>query len=328
MSDYRHRPRRLRKNQIIRDLVHETDLHLSQLVQPYFLANEKDAKEPITGFSDVYRWGIDLLSKKVETDLKQGLKNILLFGSAPNAQKNEKGTAAYEEKGSLPNAIRTLKERFSDSVVLISDVCLCPYTSHGHCGLVDGSEVENDSSLVALGEMALVHARSGVDIVAPSDMMDFRVGYIRNLLDEAGYDQTSIMSYTAKYASSYYGPFREALGSAPKGTDRATYQMDFRNRTEALKELELDIAEGADMVMVKPALAYLDIIKDFKERSSVPVAAYSVSAEYQMVKLMAQQGLVDERKMALENLLAIRRAGANIIITYFAEFLAAGGWLK
>jgi porphobilinogen synthase len=175
--------------------------------------------------------------------------------------------------------------------------------------------------------MALVHARCGVDIVAPSDMMDFRVGYIRNLLDEQGFDQTLIMAYTAKYSSNYYGPFREALGSAPKG-DRATYQMDFRNKTEALRELELDLAEGADMVMVKPALAYLDIIRAFKERSSVPVAAYSVSAEYQMVKLMAKEGLAIEQKLAIENLTAIRRAGADIIITYFAELIASQGWLK
>ncbi len=328
MSDSSHRPRRLRRNILIRDMVHETDLHLSNLVQPYFLAADKNAKEPISGFSAVYRWGINLLLEKVETDLKNGLKNILLFGAASPNEKNEAGSTAYEEKGLLPTAIRTLKEHFSESVILLSDVCLCPYTSHGHCGLVEGNEIENDSSLVALGQMALVHARSGVDLVAPSDMMDFRVGYIRDLLDEHGFDQTSIMAYTAKYSSSYYGPFREALGSAPQGTDRATYQMDFRNRTEALRELELDISEGADMVMVKPALAYLDIIKAFKERSSVPVAAYSVSAEYQMVKLMAAQGLVDEKKMAIENLTAIRRAGADILITYFAEFIAAGGWLK
>jgi porphobilinogen synthase len=328
MIDNGNRPRRLRRNAIVRDLVHETDLQISNLVQPYFLSAEKKAKEPIKGFDGVYRWGVELLSKKIEADLENGLKNILLFGAANSEQKNEAGSAAYEEKGLLPSTIRTLKERFSDSVVLISDVCLCPYTSHGHCGLVEGNEIENDSSLVVLGQMALAHAKSGVDIVAPSDMMDFRVGYIRHLLDEQGYDQTAIMAYTAKYSSSYYGPFREALGSAPKGTDRATYQMDFRNRTEALRELELDLAEGADMVMVKPALAYLDIIRTFKERSTVPVVAYSVSAEYQMVKLMAAQGLVDERKMALENLTAIRRAGADILITYFAEFIASEGWLK
>jgi porphobilinogen synthase len=323
-----HRPRRLRRNPWMRDLVHETDLQLSHLIQPYFLASQTQAKEPIKGFNDVYRWGIDLLSKKVESDLKNGLKNILLFGAAQPHEKNEQGSAAYEEKGLLPQAIRVLKERFKGEILLISDVCLCPYTSHGHCGLLEGNEIENDSSLIALGQMALVHARSGVDIVSPSDMMDFRVGYLRDRLDENGFEQTAILAYTAKYSSSYYGPFREALGSAPKGTDRATYQMDFRNRTEALRELESDLAEGADMVMVKPALAYLDIIREFKERSSVPVAAYSVSAEYQMVKLMAEQGLVDEKKMALENLTAIRRAGADIIITYFAEFIAAQGWLK
>jgi porphobilinogen synthase len=322
-----HRPRRLRRNALVRNLVHETDLHLANLVQPYFLANKVDAQEEIKGFTDVYRWGIETLSQKIEKDLKHGLNTFLLFGSAPAEEKNEQGTLAYEEKGTLPQTIRKLKERFSDSVILLSDVCLCPYTSHGHCGLMEGEEIENDSSLVALGQMALAHARSGVDIVAPSDMMDFRVGCIRNLLDEQGFDQTSIMAYTAKYASSYYGPFREALGSAPKG-DRSTYQMDFRNGTEALRELELDLSEGADMVMVKPALAYLDVIRAFKERSTVPVAAYSVSAEYQMVKLMAREGLAVEQKLAMENLTSIRRAGADILITYFAEFIASQGWLK
>ncbi len=321
------RPRRLRKNGLVRNLIRETELHLNQLIQPYFLTIKPEAQEPIQGFSGVYRWGIDQLSKKIEKDITQGLNSFLLFGAAQPSEKNEQGTAAYEEKGVLPSAIRTLKERFSDSIVLASDVCLCPYTSHGHCGLVEGNEIQNDPSLVALGQMALVHARCGVDIVAPSDMMDFRVGYIRNLLDEQGFDQTLIMAYTAKYSSNYYGPFREALGSAPKG-DRATYQMDFRNKTEALRELELDLAEGADMVMVKPALAYLDIIRAFKERSSVPVAAYSVSAEYQMVKLMAKEGLAIEQKLAIENLTAIRRAGADIIITYFAELIASQGWLK
>lgn len=327
MTSSSHRPRRLRNSLLLRNLVHETDLHLANLIQPYFLTPKQNAKEEIRGFSQVYRWGIDKLSSKIEQDLKLGLSSFLLFGASEPNEKNEQGTAAYEEKGLLPQAIRTLKERFSQSIILLSDVCLCPYTSHGHCGLLEGEEIENDSSLVALGQMALVHARSGVDMVAPSDMMDFRVGYIRQLLDEQGFDQTLIMAYTAKYASSYYGPFREALGSAPKG-DRSTYQMDFRNRTEAIRELELDLSEGADTVMVKPALAYLDIIKAFKERSTVPVAAYSVSAEYQMVKLMAEQGLASEEKMAIENLTAIRRAGADIIITYFAEFIASQGWLK
>lgn len=327
MTDFRIRPRRLRSHSLIRNLVHETDLHLSNLIQPYFLAAKKDVKEEIRGFEGVYRWGIDALSAKVENDLKNGVSSFLLFGNATPEEKNEQGSMAYEDKGLLPQAIRTLKERFSRSITLISDVCLCPYTSHGHCGLLEGDKIDNDSSLASLGQMALAHARSGVDIVAPSDMMDFRVGYIRQLLDEQGFDEIAIMAYTAKYASSYYGPFREALGSSPKG-DRSTYQMDFRNRTEAIRELELDLSEGADMVMVKPALAYLDIIQTFKSRSTVPVTAYSVSAEYQMVKLMAAQGLANEQKMALENLTAIRRAGADIIITYFAEKIASEGWLK
>ncbi len=228
----------------------------------------------------------------------------------------------------LPKAILSLKKRFGSNVLLFSDVCLCPYTSHGHCGVLNGEKVDNDRSLELLSKMALVHAEAGIDFVAPSDMMDGRVAHIRKTLDEKGHSETGILAYTAKYASAYYGPFREALKSAPKGTDRGTYQMDFRNSKEALRELEMDLSEGADMVMVKPALAYLDIISEFKRASTVPVVAYCVSGEYEMVKQMHAQGMADGKRMALENLTAIRRAGADIIITYFATEMAEKGWLN
>ncbi|MFM8269811.1 MAG: porphobilinogen synthase [Pseudomonadota bacterium] len=313
------RPRRLRDNSIIRNLVYETHLSLENLIQPYFLTQNSQAQEPIQGFTGVSRWGIEKLKKQVEKDLEKGVKSFLLFG------------ASNEEL--LPQAISNLKKTFGDHILLFSDVCLCPYTEQGHCGVVKEGRVDNDDSLSPLAKMALSHAEAGVDFVAPSDMMDGRIGFIRNHLDEKGFTHTGILAYTAKYASSYYGPFREALGSSPKTTDfprlkdRSTYQMDFRNTQEALRELELDLKEGADMVMVKPALAYLDIIQSFRKESSVPVVAYSVSAEFEMVKSLVAKGMADERAMVIENLTAIRRAGAHLIVTYFATELAEKGWL-
>lgn len=313
------RPRRLRDNSILRNLIQETNLSIENLIQPYFLAKDPLAKEPIQGFTGVFRWGIESLKKQIEKDLERGLKSFLLFG------------ASQEEL--LPQAISNLKKAFGDNLLLFSDVCLCPYTEHGHCGIVKGERVDNDISLEPLAQMALAHAEAGVDFVAPSDMMDGRIGFIRKHLDEKGFTQTGILAYSAKYASSYYGPFREALGSSPKTTDsprlkdRATYQMDFRNSQEALRELKLDLEEGADMVMVKPALAYLDIIHSFREESMVPVVAYSVSAEFEMVKALVAKGMADERAMVIENLTAIRRAGAHLVVTYFATELAEKGWL-
>jgi porphobilinogen synthase len=254
------------------------------------------------------------------------VKSFLFFGST--ADKNEIGSGAYDEKGLLPQTLRTLRQRFGDSALFFTDVCLCPYTSHGHCGLIEGHHILNDESLEPLAKMALAHARAGADFVAPSDMMDGRIGYLRRALDDKGFSATGILAYTAKYASAYYGPFREALSSSPQGTDRASYQMDFGNTRAALRELRLDLEEGADIVMVKPALAYLDIIAKFKEESDVPIAAYSVSGEYEMVKQLALKGMADERKLALENLTAIARAGAGIILTYFASVIAEKGWLR
>lgn len=320
------RPRRLRSRESVRNLVTEVRLSLDQLVQPYFLTDAPTAQEPITGFSEVFRWGIDSLSKQIEGDLEKGVKSFLLFGGSQ--AKDERGSASLKSDGQIPQALKKLRQRFGDAPVLFTDVCLCPYTSHGHCGVLEGDHIVNDASLEPLAQMALVHAQAGADFVAPSDMMDGRIGYLRKKLDSAGLTETGILAYTAKYASSYYGPFREALDSSPKKGDRSSYQMDFRSSTQALLELELDLEEGADMVMVKPALAYLDIIQKFRERSTVPVAAYSVSAEYQMVKELAAKGMADEKKLALENLTAIARAGAQVIVTYFASPMAKKGWLK
>ncbi len=321
------RPRRLRSTEGVRNLVGETRLDLADLIQPYFISPRPVQNEPISGFSGVLRWGEDALVRKIEEDLERGLKNFLLFGAAHS--KDALGSESYSEHSSIPRALRRLRSAFGSHAVLFTDVCLCPYTSHGHCGVWENGRVANDSSVALLVKSALAHAEAGADFVSPSDMMDGRVGAIRLGLDSQGHESVGILAYTAKFASQYYGPFREALGSSPEsGSDRRGYQMDYRNQTDAMRELRLDIAEGADMVMVKPALAYLDIISEFKRRSDVPVIAYSVSGEYQMVKQMAEAGLVDERQLALENLFAIRRAGATGVISYFSSQIAKEGWLK
>lgn len=328
------RPRRLRDNSITRELVHETHLSLSHLIQPYFVTQNLQAQDPIQGFTGVYRWGIEKLKKQIESDIEKGLKSFLLFGSAETHEKDSTASIAQNPNSLLPESIRQLKSSFGDQVLLFSDVCLCPFTDHGHCGVVKEGRVENDDSLEPLAKIALAHAEAGVDFVAPSDMMDGRVAAIRNKLDSAGFANTGILAYSAKYASSYYGPFREALGSTPQKTvgerlkDRSTYQMDFRNSTEALRELQEDIREGADLVMVKPALPYLDIISSFRKNSTVPVVAYSVSAEFEMVKALVAKGMANERQMVIENLTAIRRAGAHLIATYHATELAQKGWLR
>lgn len=324
----RQRPRRLRQSTHLRELVSETSLSLKKLIQPYFVVENPKAVEPIRAFTGINRYGLDPLSSKIELDMERGVRSFLLFGEVPQGRKDDAGSAGYGREALIPHVVKSLKSRFGADCTLFTDVCLCPATSHGHCGVVKEGRVENDPSLELLGKMALAHAQGGADFVAPSDMMDGRVGFIRDLLDEKGFSEVGILAYTAKFSSSYYGPFREALGSAPKGTDRATYQMDFRNRKESLRELELDLNEGADMVMVKPALAYLDVIAEFKRQSPVPVVAYSVGGEYEMVKQMAARGLADERKMTIENLTAIQRAGADVIITYSASELAEKGWTK
>lgn len=327
------RPRRLRDSSVIREAIHETDIKLSNLIQPYFLSGSNHDQENISGFTGVYRWSVEALKKQVEKDLEKGLRQFLLFGRAGEKQKDADASAAFQTESGLTQTIQILKKTFGESVLLFSDVCLCPYTSHGHCGVIKEGKVDNDESVELLAKMALRHAEAGVDFVAPSDMMDGRVGVIRKTLDEQGFVDTGILAYTAKYASSYYGPFREALGSSPQGNvealkDRSTYQMDYRNSKEAVRELHLDLSEGADLVMVKPALAYLDIISKFREKSSVPVVAYSVSAEYEMVKSLVEKGLAEEKALVIENLTAIKRAGAQLVVTYHATDIAQKGWLK
>ncbi len=320
------RPRRLRNNSQIRKMVAETRLSLDSLVYPLFLVEDAKAQQPIPGFTHIYRWGIEGASKQIERGIESGVKSFLLF--AYTQEKDAVGTSGFRAGNLLATAIEKIRKQFGSEVVLFSDVCLCPFTDAGHCGVFESGKVSNDASLPHLAEMALSHAQAGVDFVAPSDMMDGRVGAIRHHLDRQGMGEVGILSYTAKYASSYYGPFREALQSSPQGGgDRSGYQMDFRNSREALRELELDLNEGADIVMVKPALAYLDIISKFKEQSSVPVAAYSVSAEYEMVKQLAKSGMVEESKMVIENLTSIARAGASLIFTYHALDVAEKRWL-
>lgn len=326
ISQHVHRPRRMRRNPLLRNLVHEVRLDVSQLIQPYFLSANPKARQPISNFTGVYRWGSETLFRKVESDLDRGLRSFLLFGTTES--KDPVGTGAFAKDGLVPETLRALRTRFGQSALWFTDVCLCPYTSHGHCGVLEGDEIVNDKSVEQLCKMAIAHAQGGADFVAPSDMMDGRVGAIRKALDENAYSTVGILSYTAKYASSYYGPFREALWSSPQKMDRSSYQMDFGNRAEALRELKLDLAEGADIVMVKPALPYLDIIALYKEHSDVPVAAYSVSAEYEMVKALVAKGMAVESKMVIENLTAIRRAGALLIVTYYASEAAEMGWLR
>lgn len=319
------RPRRLRRAPALRDLVAETELTLRHLIQGHFVLEGRGRAEDIPALPGIRRASADRLLEQVERDLANGVRAVLLFGVAE--RKDESGSAAADPRGAIPRAVAELRRAFGQELLVFTDVCLCGYTSHGHCGLVHGGEVVNDPSVAALAEMALCHAESGADFVCPSDMMDGRVRRIRARLDAAGFSGTGILSYTAKYASAYYGPFRAAAQSAPAFGDRRSYQMDPRNRREALRELRLDVEEGADIVMVKPALAYLDVVAAFAAASEVPVCAYNVSGEYRMVQLAAQAGIADERSLALENLTAIRRAGADLIVTYHAAAAAAGQWL-
>ncbi len=319
------RPRRWRQTSALRDLAAEPGLELRQLVQGHFVLPGEGRTETIGSLPGIERYTADHLLPIVERDLNSGVRSVMLFGAPEH--KDGEASGALDEQGEVPVAVRLLKEKFGDDLIVMVDVCLCPYTDHGHCGFVKAEEIVNDESVAALSQMAAVLADAGADFVSPSDMMDGRVGAIRSTLDQAGFTNTSILAYTAKYASAFYGPFRDAAGSSPSFGDRRSYQMDWRNRREAMRELELDVDEGADMVMVKPAMAYLDIIRDFAEHSPVPVCAYNVSGEYSMVKVAAREGLADERAMTLEVLGAIRRAGADCIITYHASHLAAQKWL-
>ena len=317
------RLRRLRVNDAVRRLVRETDLHPRQFLWPVFVVPGRGVKEEVAAMPGVYRYSADVLVEEVARNAELGLGGLLVFGVP--SHKDEAASEAYAEEGVVQRAVRALKAAFPELLVA-TDVCLCGYTSHGHCGVVKGGKILNDPSLELLARTAVSHARAGADIVAPSDMMDGRVGAICRALDQAGFTETLVMSYAAKYASAFYGPFREAAESAPRFGDRRTYQMDPPNAREALREVALDLEEGADIVMVKPALAYLDVIRRVREAFDCPVAAYSVSGEYSMIKAAAGRGWLDERKIVLEVTMAIRRAGANIIITYYAPLLAR--WLR
>lgn len=319
------RPRRNRKNGIIRNLVAETRLNKEMLVYPVFAIPGNKQKKEILSMPGIYNYSVDNLIKHAEHCLNLGINKLLIFGVGE--EKYEDAKSSYNKNSIVSQAIKELKKNFSDDIFLITDVCLCAYTTHGHCGVLDHGYVKNDDSVAILSKMALSHAQAGADMVAPSDMMDGRIGAMRNLLDSEGFMETGIMSYSIKYASSYYGPFREAADSSPQAGDRKSYQMDFRNSREALNEALLDENEGADILMVKPALAYLDIITKLRPNTNLPIACYNVSGEYSMVKAAAKNGWIDESKIVAENFTAFARAGADIIISYHSPEAIEKGWI-
>ena len=311
-----YRPRRLRANENLRRLVRETTLCTDDLIYPMFVVHGVDVAHEIPSMPGCYQYSVDRLVNAAQSLADLGIPGTILFGIPQ--YKDSAGSEAYADDGIIQQAIRAVKDAVPDLLVM-TDVCLCEYTNHGHCGVVHEGEVLNDATLSLLAKSALSHARAGADVIAPSDMMDGRIGAIRETLDENGYEQIPIMAYAAKYASAFYGPFREAAESTPQFGDRRSYQMDSANAEEALREVRLDLEEGADIVMVKPALSYLDVISLVKERFEVPIAAYNVSGEYAMIKAAAQNGWIDEKQVALEMLTSIKRAGANMILTYFAK---------
>ncbi|KEJ02061.1 porphobilinogen synthase [Clostridium botulinum] len=317
------RHRRLRENEAIRAMVRETVIREEDFIYPMFVVEGENIKEEISSLPGNYHYSIDRLEELVEEVRKSGIKGIMIFGVPDH--KDECGSAAFDDNGIVQKGIRRLKELMPE-LYIVADVCMCQYTSHGHCGIIHGHNVDNDESLKYLAKISLSYAKAGADMIAPSDMMDGRVYAIRETLDENNFKHVGIMAYSAKYCSAFYGPFREAANSAPQFGDRKTYQMDPANGREAMLEIEDDINEGADIVMVKPALPYLDVIRMAKDRFEFPLAAYNVSGEYAMVKAAAKQGLIDERRVALEMLTSIKRAGADIIITYYA--FEASAWLK
>ena len=315
-----YRPRRLRRSELLRRMVRETRLSIDNLIMPLFVVPGSQVSNPVASMPGVAQLSVDRAVEECKQIRDLGIPGVILFG-IPD-KKDSEGSGAYNDNGIIQRALRAIKKAVPD-LVLITDVCLCEYTDHGHCGVVIDGDVDNDSTIDLLAKEALSHAKAGADIVAPSDMMDGRVGTIREALDEEGFDQIPIMAYAAKFASGFYGPFREAAESTPQFGDRRSYQMDPPNGDEALREVELDIGEGADIVMVKPALAYLDLIWRVKETFGYPVAAYNVSGEYAMIKAAAQSGWLDEERVMMETLIAMRRAGADVILTYFAKSAAA-----
>jgi porphobilinogen synthase len=322
------RLRRLRQNPHLRDLVRETTLSINDLIYPLFVRPGRGIKKEIASMPGNYQFSVDRLVEEVGSSVEAGLRSFILFGIP--SRKDAEGSSALDDDGIVQQALRVLRETFKDQVLLITDECFCEYTDHGHCGVLKEQggrlDLDNDATLPLLARQCISHVQAGADLVAPSGMLDGMVQAIRTGLDEAGHSHVPIMSYAAKYASAFYGPFRDAAESPPQFGDRQSYQMDPANGDEALREVALDLAEGADIIMVKPALAYLDIIRRVKERFEVPIAAYNVSGEFAMVKAAAQKGWIDERRIALEILMAIKRAGADMILTYFARDAAL--WLK
>ncbi len=325
------RPRRLRGSGALRDAVAEIHLRPADLIAPFFVVDGNDVEQPIGALPGVSRFSVDGLLRQLERGLKLGVRSAVLFGVLESGQKDANASSATDPNGPVPSALRAARAAFGNDLTLMSDVCLCTHTSHGHCGLLRetprGAVVDNDASLVQLAAMALTHAEAGVDFVSPSDMMDGRVGHLRRGLDANGFSETGILSYAVKYASAFYGPFREAAGSAPTFGDRSSYQMDPRNRREALREVALDEAEGADMLMVKPALPYLDVLSQVRAVTQLPLVAYQVSGEYAMLKAAATVGALDEPRAVRETLTSIKRAGADLMISYYALEALEKGWL-
>ncbi|WP_294368811.1 porphobilinogen synthase [uncultured Clostridium sp.] len=317
------RGRRLRTNSVIRSLVRENSLSTEDFIYPVFIVEGNNIKREIRSLKGNYHWSVDKLEELVKELNEAKVKSVILFGIPEH--KDCVGSEAYNEDGIVQKAIRKLKE-LDSNLYIITDVCMCEYTNHGHCGILSNNNVDNDKTLVYLGEIALSHVKAGADMVAPSDMMDGRIGYIREVLDKNGFENIPIMSYAAKYSSAFYGPFREAAGSAPSFGNRKGYQMDPANSREAIAEIEADLNEGADIIMVKPAMSYLDIVKEAREKINAPICVYNVSGEYAMVKNAGEVGLINEKLVALEMLLSMKRAGAKMIITYYA--LEAAKWLK
>jgi porphobilinogen synthase len=315
-----YRPRRLRKNENFRRLIRETSLSVDDLVYPLFVTSGKKVKKPIASMPGNFQMSIDYLVKEVKKAKDLGIPAVLLFGIPE--KKDAEGSGAYDREGIIQRSVKEIKDKVPD-ILVITDVCLCEYTSHGHCGLLDGDHVDNDTTLEILAETAVSQAEAGADMVAPSAMMDGQVLAIRDALDEEGFDDLPVMAYSAKYASCFYGPFREAAEGAPQFGDRTAYQMDPPNSDEAIREITLDVEEGADIIMVKPALAYLDIIRRAKEEFDLPLAAYNVSGEFSMIKAAQNMGWLDGTRAMMECLSSIKRAGADIIITYFAKEAAA-----
>ncbi|MHC0037454.1 porphobilinogen synthase [Pseudoneobacillus sp. C159] len=318
-----HRHRRLRATENMRSLVRETNLHINDLIYPLFIIEGENIKNEVKSMPGVYQISLDNLQVEMDEIVTLGIKSILLFG-VPN-EKDELGQGAYHNHGLVQEATRLVKKHYPE-IIVIADTCLCEYTSHGHCGVIEGDKVLNDPSLQLLVQTAISQAEAGADIIAPSNMMDGFVAAIRHGLDEAGYEDIPIMSYAVKYASSFYGPFRDAADSTPQFGDRKAYQMDPANRLEALREAESDVLEGADFLMVKPGLPYLDIVRDVKNNFNLPLVIYNVSGEYSMVKAAALNGWIDEKKVVMEMLTGMKRAGADLIITYFAKDVAR--WLR